>query len=397
MSGSERRGPRPGQAVSALRRLQMREMPDGPEPLEASCDLCGTSMPEDHRHLLQLDERRIVCVVRGAAGPCARATPSTCPPARASCGSRTSRCRDELWARFRIPIGLAFFLRGRGGGVVALYPSPAGATESRARPRVVGRARALNPVLESSSRGRGADRGPHGGAAAVRDRSDRQAYRLVGLIKANWQGISGGPAVEQAVDGFFEELGERVSAVERDGRAGRAPRARVLGARRRAGAARAPPRRSSFSMRVRDYSEREVYTIALTAQIQVEARQRPHDDEPRASACSSCSASPSAGATPRAACSGRSCECWCRASPARPGSSSRCRAPPTSSWPPTRTSPRCPTANVPLAFHFSGTVIYAAGEDRLQIRGCPWHSRRSSRCRSRPGATARALRRRSCV
>ena len=38
---------------------------------------------------------------------------------------------DNVWAKFQIPIGLAFFLlRERGQGVVALYPSPAGATES---------------------------------------------------------------------------------------------------------------------------------------------------------------------------------------------------------------------------------------------------------------------------
>ena len=38
---------------------------------------------------------------------------------------------DERWAGFGIPIGLAFFMRTTvAGGVVALYPSPAGATES---------------------------------------------------------------------------------------------------------------------------------------------------------------------------------------------------------------------------------------------------------------------------
>ena len=36
-----------------------------------------------------------------------------------------------------------------------------------------------------------------------------QAYRLVGLIKSSWHGISGGPEVEQAVDGFFQELAAR--------------------------------------------------------------------------------------------------------------------------------------------------------------------------------------------
>ncbi len=33
-----------------------------------------------------------------------------------------------------------------------------------------------------------------------------ECYRLVGLIKSAWQGISGGPAVAAAVESFFAEL-----------------------------------------------------------------------------------------------------------------------------------------------------------------------------------------------
>jgi hypothetical protein len=29
---------------------------------------------------------------------------------------------------------------------------------------------------------------------------------LVGLIKASWEGISGGAGVERAIEGYFEEL-----------------------------------------------------------------------------------------------------------------------------------------------------------------------------------------------
>ena len=36
-----------------------------------------------------------------------------------------------------------------------------------------------------------------------------QAYRLVGPDQGSWQGISGGPEVERAVDGFFPELAAR--------------------------------------------------------------------------------------------------------------------------------------------------------------------------------------------
>jgi Family of unknown function (DUF5947) len=197
------------EVVSALRRLQMRQMPEGPQPIEADCDLCGTSMPEDHRHLLQLEERSIVCVCESCWA--LRSGDAEYRPT----GSRVVWLEglvlpDDLWARFRIPIGLAFFLR-TGDGVVAFYPSPAGATESELDLGVWDELVRLNPVLE--------DLGPEG-ETLILDRMSRdglrcaiaptdQAYRLVGLVKASWQGISGGPEVGKAVDGFFGELRER--------------------------------------------------------------------------------------------------------------------------------------------------------------------------------------------
>jgi hypothetical protein len=44
--------------------------------------------------------------------------------------------------------------------------------------------------------------GPPAYAIAPIDR----CYMLVGLVKASWEGISGGSGVEDAVDRFFEEL-----------------------------------------------------------------------------------------------------------------------------------------------------------------------------------------------
>jgi hypothetical protein len=197
--------------ISALRRLQMRQMPEGPQPIEANCDLCGTSMPEDHRHLLQLEERSIVCVCESCWA--LRSGDAEYRPT----GSRVVWLEDlalpdDLWARFRIPIGLAFFLR-TGDGVVAFYPSPAGATESELDLGVWDELVRLNPVLE--------DLGPEGETLIV-DRMSRdglrcaiaptdQAYRLVGLVKASWHGISGGPEVGKAVDAFFDDLRERAA------------------------------------------------------------------------------------------------------------------------------------------------------------------------------------------
>jgi Family of unknown function (DUF5947) len=204
------------EVISALRRLQMRQMPEGPQPIEANCDLCGTSMPEDHRHLLQLDERSIVCVCESCWA--LRSGDAEYRPT----GSRVVWLDEldlpnELWARLRIPIGLAFFLRtGRagapqsGGGVVAFYPSPAGATESELDLGVWDDLVALNPTLETLE--------PEAETLIVDRTSDRlrcaiaptdEAYRLVGLVKLSWRGISGGPEVEKAVGGFFDELRER--------------------------------------------------------------------------------------------------------------------------------------------------------------------------------------------
>jgi uncharacterized protein DUF5947 len=194
--------------VSALKRLQMRQLPEQLEPVEARCDLCGTSMPEDHRHLLQLEERSIVCVCEGCWA--LRAGDAEFRPT----GSRVAWLPDfvlgdELWARLRIPISLAFFLRTQ-GGVVAFYPSPAGATESELDLSVWDDLVVANPVLEALEPeaevlivNRMAD--PPEVAIAPTDK----AYELVGLVKANWEGISGGAALQAIVAAFFAELRER--------------------------------------------------------------------------------------------------------------------------------------------------------------------------------------------
>lgn len=177
------------------------------------CDLCGTSLPDDHRHLLQLEERRIDC----SCEPCwaMRSGDTEYRPV----GTRTAwlpdlEMTDERWASFGIPIGLAFFMRSSTAGkVVALYPSPAGATESELD---LGSWEALvesNPVLTSlEADGEGlivnrlAD--PPQFAIAPID----QCYALVGLVKASWEGISGGVGLERAIAGFFDGLRDQAAA-----------------------------------------------------------------------------------------------------------------------------------------------------------------------------------------
>ncbi len=92
----------------------------------------------------------------------------------------------------------------------ALYPSPAGATESEVDDAAWADLVALNDVLqmlETESEVLLVNRmkGAQEYAIAPTD----EAYRLVGLVKTRWEGISGGQGLEKAVAEFFAELKER--------------------------------------------------------------------------------------------------------------------------------------------------------------------------------------------
>jgi hypothetical protein len=171
------------------------------------CDLCGVTIPDDHRHLLHLFERRIVCSCEACWGM--RAGEGDYRPV----GNRIVwltefELPDDLWASFQIPIGLAFFMQSTVTScVVAMYPSPAGATESELHFESWNRAVSLNPALgdlepdvEGLIINRLAD--PPVYVIAPIDR----CYALTGTIKAHWEGISGGGGVDEAVARFFEQL-----------------------------------------------------------------------------------------------------------------------------------------------------------------------------------------------
>ncbi len=113
---------------------------------------------------------------------------------------------DEQWASLQIPIGLAFVMRSSmTGQVVALYPSPAGATESEVDLLSWAAIEAANPVLgrlEADAEALVVNRLASAGSQYAIAPIDR-CYRLVGLVKARWRGISGGTAIDDAVREFF--------------------------------------------------------------------------------------------------------------------------------------------------------------------------------------------------
>jgi hypothetical protein len=207
-------GRRRAELVADLRTLASRSTVNGqPSTVtDERCDLCQASIPDDHRHLLNLHERQIVCVCEGCWAM-RSGDPDLRPVGHRTVWLEGFDLPDDVWADFRIPIGLAFFMYSSVTEcVVALYPSPAGATESELHFETWNRLTALNPALERLE--------PDGEALIVNRMSEPHAYAiapidrcymLVGLIKANWQGISGGAGVEEAVERFFSEL--RVQAV----------------------------------------------------------------------------------------------------------------------------------------------------------------------------------------
>jgi hypothetical protein len=205
-------GPANAEVVARLRRMAKPRVA-APREQGARCDVCGAAMSEDHRHLLDVGERRILC----ACEPCIamRSGEGDLRPT----GTRAVRLdgfelRDDLWAAFQIPIGLAFFFLSEvAEGVVALYPSPAGATESELHLDAWNELVAANPVLAGLE--------PEVEALVVNRIADPplfaivpidRCYELVGMIKATWQGISGGDAVQNAVDTFFARLPDARSA-----------------------------------------------------------------------------------------------------------------------------------------------------------------------------------------
>jgi Family of unknown function (DUF5947) len=204
-------------AVAGLRRFRgaaaSAPRSAGPKRTGERCDLCGTELPADHRHLLQLEERRIDCACE-ACFALRSGDPEYRPTGTRVVWLDELEMSDELWASFQIPIGLAFLMRSSAvDRVAALYPSPAGATECELYLDSWNQLCADNPVLDGLETdgealivNRLADP-PQYAIAPIDD-----CYRLVGIVKTSWEGISGGAGLERAIASFFDELRERAGA-----------------------------------------------------------------------------------------------------------------------------------------------------------------------------------------
>src|SRR5918911_4669598 len=205
----------------SLRRFANEESEKTAKAPEEYCDLCGEPIPPDHRHLLEVSTREIMCVCR----PCSILFDSEA----ASEGKyrlvpdrrlflEDFEMSDVQWESLRIPVDMAFFFYSTPAEkVVAFYPSPMGPTESLLKLGDWEELEDSNPVLKTMERDVEA-------LLVNRARGAREhflvpideCYSLVGLIRTRWRGLSGGREVWDEIGRFFEELKKRSKTIARE-------------------------------------------------------------------------------------------------------------------------------------------------------------------------------------
>jgi hypothetical protein len=207
------------QAFGALRQFTRVRRPTS-RPLE-QCELCSAGLAQEHSHLVELASRQILC----ACDACAMLFDGM----EKSKYKRVSRraqylsnfeMTDGQWENLLIPINMAFFFRSSiEDRVIALYPSPAGAVESllplEAWNEIAESNRALSRLLPDVE-ALLVNRVGHAHGIA-RDEyyivPIDECYKLVGLIRSNWRGLSGGTEVWTEIRQFFSDLRSKADVV----------------------------------------------------------------------------------------------------------------------------------------------------------------------------------------
>jgi hypothetical protein len=194
-----------GETLVALRRFAKRRQP------AERCELCGVELHDGHQHLLDRQTREIACACDACAILfCTQENAKFIRVPRRIIALHGPVLDDSAWNATMLPINLAFFLREPSGATVAMYPSPAGAMASLvelppwnvlfADSQILS---SVEPEVEALLVNRVGNEASH--FLVPID----ECYRLVGLIRTSWRGLSGGRELWDKVGEYFTSLRRR--------------------------------------------------------------------------------------------------------------------------------------------------------------------------------------------
>jgi hypothetical protein len=209
--------PRDRAVLATLRKINSTR----PAPAtEERCDMCGTPVAEEHQHVVDLENRSLMCTCRACyllfTDQEAALRYRAVPDRYLSFPAFSFEQAD--WDDLQIPVGLVFLFRNSvQDRMVAFYPSPAGATESELPLASWDRVVAANPQLgtvlpdvEALLVRRG-DRTPGAADAgfACHLVPIDACYELVGRMRMTWRGFDGGQEARAAMADFFGTVERR--------------------------------------------------------------------------------------------------------------------------------------------------------------------------------------------
>jgi hypothetical protein len=213
--------PQQESAFAALRQFARKRA------LVERCEMCSRELAADHEHLVEPASRKLICacgacaiLFEGQAGTKYKRVP------RRVLFLRDFQLSDGQWDGLMVPIEMAFFFKSTPQEkVIALYPSPAGPTESLLPLDTWTDIVEMNPVLnemESDVTALLVNRVGHARGVVPAEYylvPIDECYKLVGLIRTHWRGLSGGTEVWREIGAFFAALKKRAGFVEEDSNA----------------------------------------------------------------------------------------------------------------------------------------------------------------------------------
>jgi hypothetical protein len=210
--------PQPESSFAALRQLARKRT------AVERCEMCSRELAPEHQHLVEPANRKLICscdacaiLFDGRSGTKYKRVP------RRVVFLRDFHLTDSQWDGLMVPIEMAFFYKSTPHGrVIALYPSPAGPTESLLSLETwedIEQANLALREMEADVTALLVNRVGHARGSAPAQYylvPIDECYKLVGLIRTHWRGLSGGTEVWREIATFFAALQKR-SGFAREG------------------------------------------------------------------------------------------------------------------------------------------------------------------------------------